>query len=265
MEKTNYKAIQTRERLYKEIAKNPGDLTTFRAKAVKSKLVDSGNKFDAAVKDLQASGRVVIKGKNIMINDSQIEFGTFVCSAGKYYVLIDKDNHQYGIDKKDAEGIKSNEKVVIGFSYLRDDNNAIPFIIAKQSENKYTKNDDGIEKEDNESMIDAKENNLAFGRVMKLDHDELVFIPNDKKRFRKNIIILNNKSTLAKFQDKICTMKIVTEEAKGRLWALLKKLRAKLEILSQSTTQLRKVMVQTWGGVTWLFKQSWQKFLMKLI
>lgn len=54
--------------------------------------------------------------------------------------------------------------------------------------------------------------NLVLGKVMKSNHDELVFIPNDRRRFKRNIIILNDRKTLSKFQDKICTLKVTVDE-----------------------------------------------------
>ena len=57
------KLIKVREKVYREIAKNPQDLQTLRAFMVKKHLVDSGKKFDKAVEMLKTSGRVILKSE----------------------------------------------------------------------------------------------------------------------------------------------------------------------------------------------------------
>ncbi len=49
---------------------------------------------------------------------------------------------------------------------------------------------------------------LLLGRVVKMDHDELVFIPNDKSIVPRHIPILNAREELASFENKICVMNI---------------------------------------------------------
>ena len=208
----NLKALYRREKIFKEIAKEtltqPKDLFTLRQTFVKHKIVDSGNKFDAVIEELKNENRIVIKGKIVQINVEHIKSGTLIITGKKAYVLIDKDNHQYGIDLQDVKGFKSNDKVSVALTYLENKDNAIPFIIAKENENQSV-NQDLSPKEFRPSLNQSK---LVYGRVMKTDHDNLVFIPNDKSCFKQNILILNDKKYLPKFQDKICTMEIISQE-----------------------------------------------------
>lgn len=207
--KKNFRETQTREKVFKEIARNPRDMVSLELYAKKHGLVQSGNKFRDAIKSLQDAGRIIVKDGKVSVNAEFIKKGTFVISGGKAYVTIDNDNHQYGISRKDSEGFRSNEKVLIGFSYLDDPSVRTPFIISNQKENAY-----GVE-EQSSSIARKVDSNVVYGRVMKTDHDNLVFIPNDKKRFKQNIVILNDRRSMAQYQDKICTLELVTEEGEG--------------------------------------------------
>ena len=60
----------------------------------------------------------------------------------------------------------------------------------------------------NNNNLQTKNENLVLGRVVKLSHDELVFIPNKKSIALRQIPILNNKEEMAAFQDKICIMEL---------------------------------------------------------
>lgn len=219
--KRNMKSNIIKERVYREIAKEtskgPYDLFTLRTKFVKHKVVESGNKFDTAIEGLKSDGRVIVRGKEIMINPEAVKHGTFFTKSNKNfgYVVFDGDNHEYGIDLRDAKGFRSNERVVVGFNFYgnRPD---IPFIISKENEFTLQENEASSSKARRKapSIFETEngQSNIVYGRVMKLNHDELVFIPNDKSRFKKNISILNEKSTMAQYQDKICTMEIITDE-----------------------------------------------------
>lgn len=197
------KSIKTRERVYREIACSPKDLVTLRAFMVKKHLVDSGNKFDKAVEMLKTSGRVIVKGGLVMANPKDIKTGIFVVRGKSGYVLIDGDSRQFAIGRENSEGYNSNERVNIGF--LENGDKKEPFIVSRQ-----------VEKEEKTFRDDVplQDSSLVVGRVTKVSHDELVFIPNSKN-FTKNVIILNAKKTLAKYQDKICVMKITENEKAG--------------------------------------------------
>lgn len=200
------KRIKTRERVYKAIAQENGqDLFTLRTKLVKLHIVDSGNKFDSAIEDLKATGRIAVTGKTVSVTD--LRQGTYFQSGNKSYVVLDGDTRQYGIDRKYTENAHSGDKVNVGFSYVNG-HQPLPFIV-KPSAPTYARTE--TPKVNGIPTLQVNENpNLIYGRVMKTDHDNLVFIPNDKKRFRDSqIFILNDKKTWAKYQDKICTMELV--------------------------------------------------------
>lgn len=206
------KIVATREKIFKELAKSTEmDLITFRIKMVKSHFVDSGNKFDAAIESLKENGRVVQRGKTITVAPNAIKTGTYFQSGNKSYVVMDGENKQYGIDRKYTEGVNSNQRVKVGFTYLTD--TALPFIV---SADKSAQQTNTISHTERQSLVPTLEpSNLVYGKVMKTDHDNLIFIPNDKHKYKGNIVILNDKKTLAKYQDKICTMEVVSNDVSG--------------------------------------------------
>ena len=52
--------------------------------------------------------------------------------------------------------------------------------------------------------------NLVYGRVVKLSHDNLVFVPNDNSIVRGKVFLLNDKSTLPSFENKLCTLELTS-------------------------------------------------------
>lgn len=194
--------IKDRERIFKEIARNPRDLTTLRAYAIKKKIVESGGKFDKAIAMLKASGRIIVKPGRVEVNPNEIRQGVFVMKGRGGYIQLDGDNRQFSISNEDSQGFKSNERVNISFT----DNEVMrrPFIVSS-----YEGEDDSIR-----TNMPKLERDSVLGRVIKISHDKLAFIPNDR-RFTQEITILNPKNTLSKYQDKICVMKITDEEKFG--------------------------------------------------
>ncbi len=195
--------VKIREKVFKEVLKSNKDLATLRASLVKKKVVSSGNKFDKAISMLKASGRISVKSGYALAQPSELFSGTLVMRGKNGYALIDGDNHQHALFPEDIKGYRSNERVNIAFT---DDGNVRrPFIVSKLEN-------------DQESIIGERspkhDPNSILGRVVKVSHDSLVFIPNDK-RFKRNITILNDKNTLSKYQDKICLLSVVQDEESG--------------------------------------------------
>ena len=174
---------------------NPGDLFSLRAELVKKKIVESGNKFDTAVEMLKESGRIYVKAGQVALAKEALKMGTLVFRGQLGYVVIDGDSKQYQVDTRLLNGYNTHDRVMVGFNEQKDIKT--PFVVSKIEEEGQISN-----------------NNLILGRVAKLGHDQLIFIPNDK-RFTKNIAILNTKSTIAQYQDKICLLELAQDEKNG--------------------------------------------------
>ena len=210
-DKRNNKDLINQEKVFRAIALTPGHLDTIKERMRKNKVLESRTKITNSINELIKEGRLLLKNNYISVNPNMVTHGKLVVTNNRSYLLIDGDTHQYYIDRKDCEGIRPNSRVEIAFynKLSKGKIESVPFVVkeekieAKQEDTKISK---PYEKtgEDNFETI--------YGRVMKSSHDELIFLPNDKKRFKKPIIISNDRKTLSKYQDKICTMKILSSE-----------------------------------------------------
>lgn len=204
----NDKRIRNRERVYRAIV-NYGkeDLFVLRTRLVKNHIIDSGNKFDTAIEDLKKDGRIVVTGKTVAPNPSNLKTGTFFQSGNKCYVVLDDGNKQFAINRNETQNAHSGDRVSVGFS-MYNSSQPMPFIVAAKQKT-YARNEETEPTPKNASFMTNENPNLVYGRVMKSEQNNLVFIPNDKKRFKDNIMILNDKKTWAKYQDKICTLELI--------------------------------------------------------
>ena len=206
--KRQSKDIINQERVFKAVAQNPGDINTVKERLRKAKVSSSRTKINRAIDDLIKSGRLILKDKQLYVNPSTIKHAKLVQSNGTSYLLFDGDSHQYYIDRRDAGNIPSGSRVQVGSYFLASkgkmEERSFVMGIDKSQQTKQDEIEEIVDKTDT--------SNIVYGRVMKTSHDELVFLPNDRRRFKKPIFIANDKRGVAKYQDKICTMQIVSNE-----------------------------------------------------
>lgn len=190
-----------REEVFKFIAQNAGDLGTLKERLLR--VVSSRTKIKNAIDELVQSGRLVIKGKNIEVSQDVVLTGTFYSSSGKKSVVIEGQSQRYELSRKDDNlSYNNGQKVKVAFC---DYNGRLsPIILGSASSS------------EKDNLVTNEGAELIYGRVMKSDHDNLVFIPNDKRRFRHNIVIVNDKKNQSSFQDKICTLRLISEEKNGQ-------------------------------------------------
>ena len=188
------KDLLNKERVFRAIASRPGDLFTVQEWLLKYKVADSRTKIRKAIDSLVQEDRLTIEGKNISVNKSEIKKARY--SGG--YLYFEGDSHRYYIDKGDTNGIKGSANVLVSYfnKIIQGKVVKVPFVI----------------KEEEATKQSGKDADVIYGRVVKTSHDELVFFANDKKRYRNPIYILNDKKSVAKYQDKICTMRVVSDE-----------------------------------------------------
>lgn len=55
----------------------------------------------------------------------------------------------------------------------------------------------------------GEKSNIVYGRVIKVSHDNLVFVPNDKKAVDGEIMILTDKKLLPKYENKLCSIELL--------------------------------------------------------
>lgn len=193
------KLLKGREKIYREIVSSPKDLTTLKAFALKKKFVESNKKFNKVFEMLKSDGRIYVKAGKVVANPNAIKHGILVMKGKNRFVILEGDTKQYAINLEDSKGYFANQKVNVGFT--DDGRIRKPFIISLS------------EKENKTNIEDVSSTGKAYvvGRVIKLSHDNLIFVTNDR-RFSRPIKILNSKDTLSQYQDKICKMLISMEE-----------------------------------------------------
>lgn len=206
VDKRQNKEIIIQERVFRAIAQQPGDIETVKERLRKAKVASSRTKINKAISDLIKEGRLILRDKQININPSTVRQAKFIQTNGSSYLLFDGDSHQYYIDRRDAVGIPQNSRVNVGTYYfpMKGKVEERSFILGLAQTEKQEQTENILEK--------VGISNIVYGRVMKTSHDELVFLPNAQRRFRKPIFIVNDRKTMAKFQDKICTMQLISDE-----------------------------------------------------
>lgn len=187
-----------KEEIYKFLTQNAGDRYTIIDMLLRSKVASSRNKIESLLDQLINEGRLVEKGQNIECNSSYLKQARILLKDGKTYVVFSGNKEKYFVENPFDFKIYSGAKVEVG-SYLKiEKNRAIPTLFISQFEKTADK-------------IKVDDSGLIYGRVMKTSGNELAFFANDK-RFAHPIIITNDKLEMSKFQDKICTLRVETEE-----------------------------------------------------
>lgn len=188
-----------KEDIYKFLTQNAGDRYAITEKLLDLKMASSRRKIESAIDQLISEGRLLEKGKNIECNHNYLKQARAFSKDGKIYVVFSGNKERYLVENPFDFKIHNGAKVDVG-SYLKvDKNRTIPTLFISEVEKKSDK------------IIVEEGSGLIYGRVMKTSGDELAFFANDK-RFAHPIIITNDKLEMSKFQDKICILKIETEE-----------------------------------------------------
>ena len=188
-----------KEDIYKFLTQNAGDRYAITEKLLDLKMASSRRKIESAIDQLISEGRLLEKGKNIECNHNYLKQARAFSKDGKIYVVFSGNKERYLVENPFDFKIHNGAKVEVG-SYLKvDKNRTIPTLFISEVEKK------------SEKIIVEEGSGLIYGRVMKTSGDELAFFANDK-RFAHPIIITNDKLEMSKFQDKICILKIETEE-----------------------------------------------------
>lgn len=188
-----------KEDIYKFLTQNAGDRYAITEKLLDLKMASSRRKIESAIDQLISEGRLLEKGKNIECNHNYLKQARAFSKDGKIYVVFSGNKERYLVENPFDFKIHNGAKVDVG-SYLKvDKNRTIPTLFISEVEKK------------SEKIIVEEGSGLIYGRVMKTSGDELAFFANDN-RFAHPIIITNDKLEMSKFQDKICVLKIETEE-----------------------------------------------------
>ena len=194
-----YKSITS---IYKYLATNgTTHRNVLRKDILSANKVSSKEKFAKILDRLISTNRVILKGENVSINPEILAYGVLERKNNDCYIVSSSFKKKQKIDSKLVSNYKTGDMLSL---VIDDVNGAEKITIVGKSQKKV----EVVE----ESAYEPQD---VLGRVVKTSYNNLVFIPNQKNLPVRQIPILNDAEELPSYQDKICVMKVVNQDALG--------------------------------------------------
>ena len=210
--------------VYKYLFKNPKvHKNTLKKELVQKGKFPSKDKCSKVIESLIALGKIVVDKENVSLNPDLLNLGVLQKKGNNFYLVTPNSNKTYAVSNSVAAGYtvgdileiviehngKQSDAVILGKSQ-REIKRTADKPKEVQAQKKYGNQRNRIRENlfGDTEKLGLKPNEL-LGRVVKLSHDELVFIPNKKSIPIRQIPILNNKEEMAKYEDKLCVMSMV--------------------------------------------------------
>ncbi len=213
----NEQQIKSLTAIYKFAYNNPDThRNTMRKSLLNKGKIPTKEVFAHELESLLALGTLTQDKENISLNPQIMQVGLMQKSGNDCFVVTPGSNKKLHIDRSVAAGYNSGE--LVDMIVVGNGKNSQVIVLGrsqKQAE-KESKKHEHIEHPAitlENSAIAAQDSNMLLGRVVKLSHDNLVFIPNKKSLPTRQIHILNSKEEYASFQDKLCIMRLEDPEA----------------------------------------------------
>lgn len=173
--------------------------------------IASKEKFTKIIEGLIALDKIKANKDELSLNPEIITTGVLMrTNNNEYYITTPASKNKYKVDKSIASGYQINDTLDVVLEFTGAEYKAI---LLGKSEKSVDKTKEPAKKtvqieSTYESKTEPNNKNMVLGRVIKLSHDELVFIPNRKDIRLRHIPITNSKEEMASFQDKICVMEM---------------------------------------------------------
>lgn len=198
--------------IYKFAFENPKVHRNVMRKALLNKgKISSKEKFSRTLESLIALGKVTIEGEMISINPDIVKLGVLQRDGNDFYVVTPNSNKHYKVDRSVAAGYKSGD--ILDFVIEYSGKNQSVFVLGKSTK-EITMQTKQVPNESEKVPVETPDsNNTLLGRVVKISHDELVFIPNNKNFPLRQIPILNDAKEMPAFQNRICVMRLENMDA----------------------------------------------------
>ena len=196
--------------IYRYVYKNQGvHRNTLRNELLKNGKISSKAKFASLLEGLIALGKIKLEKENVYLDSSVLQVGLLQKEGNDFYVVTPTSKKHIPVDKRVAAGYKPGDVLDIVIDYYGKDAEVV--ILGKSQ--KEFRLAEPHKKADIKSTPQAPQTkfdreNLLLGRVVKLSHDELVFIPNNKNFPLRQIPILNSRDQHASFQNRICAIQL---------------------------------------------------------
>ena len=200
----NNDLLQSISAIYKyAFANQPVHRNIMRKKLLQNGKISSQTKFSEALNYLLSSGKLIMEKEEVSINPKLNQAGVLQKKGNDYYVVTPNSNKHFPVNKSVASGYKSGELLEIIIEQIDGKKELI--ILGKSNRNLRNERVEKSQGIENNSNSQSSEKGI-LGRVIKLSHDNLIFIPNNKSIPVRRIPILNNKEEQGQFQDKLCIM-----------------------------------------------------------
>lgn len=211
--------FQTISAILKTVYKNQNNGNGIHRNILRKQLLASGKlssktKLTPLLEGLIALNKLKLDKDFVSLNPDIQQVGLLQKENGKYHILLPTSKTHYPISNSVAAGYNPGDilDVVIEFYNQKQE-----VIILGKSKKEFTKQTvTNKPKHSTSTFITQTQNTqnaTLLGRVVKLSHDNLVFIPNNKSIPARHIPILNNKEELASFEDRLCVLNLKDADA----------------------------------------------------
>ncbi len=206
----NQEQMRNFSAIYRFVYANPGvHRNVLRKNLINKGKIASKEKFFQTLDSMIAFDMVKMDGENLHLNPDVVDVAVLHKSKDNCYVVLPKSNQKLNISYNVVAGYESGD--LIDVTFIQNDEKTEIVLLGKSQKTKEIENARNKKREVAPSKL--LDENCLLGRVVKISHDNLVFIPNKKSLPIRQIPILNSKSEFASFQDKICVMRLENRDA----------------------------------------------------
>ncbi len=206
--------------IYKFVYENPGvHRNIIRKKMLSKGKISSKEKFSKTFESLIALGKLTMDKEQVYFKSDFLCLGVLQKERDNAYIVTPNSKKHYKVSKSVAAGYKSGDLLDVVIEHSGKESTVMILGRSKRelSPNEIIRKEkspssDPVKVENEKITTLANNPNMVLGRVVKISHDELVFIPNKKSFSSRRIPILNNKEEISKFQDRICVMNVLNPE-----------------------------------------------------
>ena len=175
--------LQGISQIYRYLYKNQGvHRNTLRNELLKNGKIASKAKFASLLEGLVALGKIKLEKENVYLDTSFLQIGIIQKEDNNYFVITPNSKKHIPLNTSVAAGYKPGDVVDIIINYY----DKKPEVIILGKSQKEFKNETSQKKEPNQPAEQPQNPPVAdtedtlLGRVIKVSHDDLVFIPNNK-------------------------------------------------------------------------------------
>ncbi|MBO5344826.1 MAG: hypothetical protein J6A51_02910, partial [Clostridia bacterium] len=212
----NEENFQNISSIYRYVYQNQEIHRNTLRKQLTSKGKISASKFPALLESLIALGKIKIDKEMVSLSPSIMQVGILQKNGNDFYVVTPNSKKHYQVPKSVAAGYKTGDILDVVIEHAGKDTQTV--VLGRSSKEFVQKQEKKpVQKQEKTSQptlpTPTDKANCLLGRVVKLSHDQLVFIPNKKSLPVRQIPILNNGKDASAFQDRICVMSVVNMDA----------------------------------------------------